>query len=61
MNNPDNIVILFFVIVAMVLGFVGGCTANKGIQHWDIVRLDGRECVLVYGEGNEVQKFCKVE
>ena len=42
MDNFDNFVTLFFVTVAIVLGFVGGCTANKSIQSWDIVKLDGR-------------------
>ena len=59
--DTDTPMILFFAVLFAILGFVGGCTANKGIQHWDIVKLDGWECVLVYGESNEVQKFCKVE
>ena len=61
MSDTDTPVVLFFIILAILMGFVAGCTANKGIQYWDIVKLDGQECVLVYGEGNEVQKFCKVE
>ena len=61
MSDTDTPVILFLVTIAMVLGIIAGCTANKGIQHWDIVKLDGRECVLVYSKSNEVRKFCKVE